>query len=179
MKLALFDLDRTLLPIDSADTWSHFLVQEGGRDAAGYGARIRAFAASYEANRFDVDAYQDFQMELLACFPRAQLEHRRARFIREHVLPHLRPAAVELIDAQRRDGFVAVKVTGTNAFVAARGRSLDDCDDSVFYSDSSNDLPLLERVKRPVATNPDHRLRVVAAERGWPTLEVFAAALAR
>ena len=117
MKLALFDLDRTLLPIDSADAWSHFLVQEGGLDAEGYGARIRAFAESYAANRFDVDAYQDFQMELLARFPRVQLEQWRARFIRQHVAPHLRPEARTLIDAHRRDGFVAVMVTGTNAFV--------------------------------------------------------------
>ncbi len=223
MKLALFDLDRTLLPIDSADTWSHFLVQEGGLDAAGYGARIRAFAESYAANRFDADAYQDFQMELLARFPRGQLEHWRARFMREQVAPHMRPEAQTLIDAHRRDGFVAVMVTGTNAFVtrpiaaafglehllavqpeeidgrftgryvgththqhgkvraveafvAARGLSLAACDDSVFYSDSINDLPLLERVQRPVATNAEPRLRAVAAARGWPTLQLFACA---
>lgn len=226
MKLALFDLDRTLLPIDSADTWSHFLVQEGGLDDEGYGARISAFAESYAANRFDVDAYQEFQMELLARFPRAQLEHWRARFIREHVLPHLRPEAQALIDDHRRDDFVAVLVTGTNAFVtrpiaaafglehllavepeevdgrftgryvgththqhgkvraveafvAAHGAKLDDCEDSVFYSDSINDLPLLERVRRPVATNPEPRLRAVAVARGWPTLELFAPAQAR
>jgi phosphoserine phosphatase len=44
---------------------------------------------------------------------------------------------------------------------------------STFYSDSINDLPLLEKVNVPVATNPDERLRAVALERGWRILELF------
>jgi HAD superfamily hydrolase (TIGR01490 family) len=44
---------------------------------------------------------------------------------------------------------------------------------STFYSDSVNDLPLLEKVNHPVATNPDARLRAVALQRGWPILELF------
>jgi phosphoserine phosphatase len=51
MKLALFDLDHTLLPIDSADSWSHYLVRRAGLDADEYGARIRHFAATYKAGR--------------------------------------------------------------------------------------------------------------------------------
>jgi len=45
--------------------------------------------------------------------------------------------------------------------------------DTTFYSDSRNDLPLLERVNHPVATNPDNTLRAVALEKGWPILELF------
>ena len=44
---------------------------------------------------------------------------------------------------------------------------------STFYSDSINDLPLLEKVNHPVATNPDDRLRSLAQQRGWPILELF------
>jgi phosphoserine phosphatase len=101
MKLALFDLDHTLLPIDSADTWSHYLVRMGGLDLDEYGARIGEFAESYKAGRFDVEAYLKFQMNLLARFPRLQLEHWRTHFIREQVLPHLRPEAIALIDGHR------------------------------------------------------------------------------
>jgi phosphoserine phosphatase len=43
-----------------------------------------------------------------------------------------------------------------------------DFDDSWFYSDSHNDLPLLEAVAHPVAVDPDDPLRAIAAERGWP-----------
>ena len=45
--------------------------------------------------------------------------------------------------------------------------------ETTFYSDSSNDIPLLERVNHPVATNPDAKLKAVAIERGWPILELF------
>ena len=45
--------------------------------------------------------------------------------------------------------------------------------DATFYSDSFNDVPLLEKVNHPVATNPDARLRALAAERGWPVLDLF------
>jgi HAD superfamily hydrolase (TIGR01490 family) len=221
LKLALFDLDHTLLPIDSADTWSHFLVRVGGLDADDYGARIRHFAATYKAGNFDVEGYLAFQMQLLARFPRARLEAWRETFLREHVFDHIRPEAERLIDGHRRDGYVLGLVTGTHAFVtapiaarlhidhllavrpehdpageftgrytgthtylegkvraveqflAARGLTLEQCEDSIFYSDSINDLPLLERVKHPVVTNGDARLRAVAAQRGWPTLDLF------
>jgi phosphoserine phosphatase len=45
---------------------------------------------------------------------------------------------------------------------------------SYFYSDSINDLPLLEKVSRPVATNPDAKLREHAVNNQWPILELFA-----
>ncbi|HYS12239.1 MAG TPA: HAD family phosphatase [Burkholderiaceae bacterium] len=224
MKLALFDLDHTLLPIDSADTWSHFLVRQAGLDADEYGARIGHFAATYKAGRFDIDGYLTFQMDLLARFPRPQLERWRDDFVREHVAPHVRAEAVQLIACHRADGFVLALVTGTHAFLtraiadlfgiehllavmpeeaegkftgryvgthtyqegkvravhaflAARGTTLADCADSIFYSDSINDLPLLEAVAHPVVTNGDARLRAVAAQRGWPTLDLFALVL--
>ncbi|MDQ3215450.1 MAG: HAD-IB family hydrolase, partial [Pseudomonadota bacterium] len=47
------------------------------------------------------------------------------------------------------------------------------------YGDSINDLPLLERVTHPVVTNGDARLRAIAGERGWKTLELFGAPAAR
>jgi HAD superfamily hydrolase (TIGR01490 family) len=220
LRLALFDLDHTLLPIDSADSWSHHLVRVGGLDVAAETDRIRHFAATYKAGAFDVEAYLAYQMELLARFPRAQLELWRADFLRHHVLPHIRGEALELIGHHRADGYTLALVTGTHQFVtrpiasvlgidhllavvpeealgkftgrytgthtylegkvravevflAARHTTIDACDDSVFYSDSINDLPLLERVKRPVVTNGDDKLRAVALERGWPMLELF------
>ncbi|EXJ15473.1 histidinol-phosphatase [Imhoffiella purpurea] len=47
-----------------------------------------------------------------------------------------------------------------------------DLDGSAFYSDSHNDLPLLERVTHPVAVDPDPRLRATAASRGWRILSL-------
>ena len=62
------------------------------------------------------------------------------------------------------------KVTRLNRWLAENGLDLSD---SAFYSDSMNDLPLLERVNHPVATNPEPRLRAIAQERGWRVLDLF------
>lgn len=220
MRLALFDLDHTLLPVDSADGWSHFLVRAGGLDVAEFGARIEHFAATYRAGTFDTEAYLTFQFGLLARFPRRQLEHWRTEYLRARVLPHIRGEALALIDEHRAAGDELALVTGTHSFVtapiatafglphllavqpatdergeftggyagthtygegkvraveqflAARGLGWDSAE-TVFYSDSINDLPLLARVTTPVATNPDPRLRKVAGERGWKVLELF------
>jgi len=64
------------------------------------------------------------------------------------------------------------KVTRVADWLAARGRGWSDVE-TTFYSDSHNDLPLLEKARYPVATNPDDTLRAVAVDRGWPILELF------
>ena len=64
------------------------------------------------------------------------------------------------------------KVTRVEAWLAARSLGWAGID-STFYSDSINDLPLLEQVNHPVATNPDDRLRAIAQARGWRILDLF------
>jgi hypothetical protein len=119
MRLALFDLDHTLLPIDSADAWSHFLVRAGGLDPSPHDAQIRRFADDYRSGSFDPEEYLAFQMGLLARFPRATLEQIRADFVREVVEPNLRDEAFELIESHRCRGHELALATGTNAFVTA------------------------------------------------------------
>ena len=219
MHLALFDLDHTLLPIDSADTWSHHVVDRGGLDPVEYRTRIRRFAEDYRDGSFDIDAYVAFQMELLATFPRDALDEWHRDFMEKHVAPAMRDQARALVERHRAQGHEVALVTGTNAFVvtpiarafaidhvlavepeqrdgrftggivgthtyqdgkvrkveewlAGRGRTLGDTV-TTFYSDSINDLPLLERVTYPVVTNGDARLLAIAHERGWPTLQLF------
>ncbi len=81
-------------------------------------------------------------------------------------------------------GRVTGRVAGTPAFregkiervrrwLAAQGHALEAFPRSVFYSDSTNDLPLLEQVSAPVATNPGPALERIALERGWPVLRLF------
>jgi len=64
------------------------------------------------------------------------------------------------------------KVARVGDWLRQRGLDWDDAD-ITFYSDSINDLPLLERVDHPVATNPDDRLRAIASARGWRILDLF------
>ena len=65
------------------------------------------------------------------------------------------------------------KITRVQQWLAARGQSLADFERCTFYSDSTNDLPLLERVSHPVATNPGPALLRIAQERNWPVLNLF------
>ncbi len=64
------------------------------------------------------------------------------------------------------------KIARLEQFLEARGTRLDCLDDSRFYSDSLNDLPLLEQVKHPVAVDPDPTLRAHAEARGWPVISL-------
>jgi HAD superfamily hydrolase (TIGR01490 family) len=101
-----------------------------------------------------------------------------APIAREFGVPHLIATEPEA----RGDGYTG-GVTGVPAFregkverleqwLSALGRPLASFAASWFYSDSHNDLPLLERVTRPVAVDPDERLRGVAQGRGWPIVSL-------
>jgi len=84
-------------------------------------------------------------------------------------------------EPEQRDGEFTGAVRGVPCFregklarleewLARRGGSLAACPESWFYSDSHNDLPLLERVTHPVAVDPDEQLRARAASGGWPVI---------
>jgi HAD superfamily hydrolase (TIGR01490 family) len=64
------------------------------------------------------------------------------------------------------------KISWLDQWLSGRGASLADFPESWFYSDSINDLPLLERVTHPVAVDPDPRLAEIARQRGWRTLSL-------
>jgi len=67
-----------------------------------------------------------------------------------------------------RDG----KITRLDAWLGGLGRSLAGFAESIFYSDSHNDLPLLEKVSRAVAVDPDDKLAAAAARRGWAVISL-------
>lgn len=65
------------------------------------------------------------------------------------------------------------KVTRVDAWLRERRLAWSSFDDVLFYSDSTNDLPLLEKVRTPIATNPTPALEAIARERGWRILRLF------
>ena len=66
------------------------------------------------------------------------------------------------------------KIARVNDWLHSLGHTLCGFEHSVFYSDSTNDLPLLETVHEPVATNPSPALEAIALQRGWRILRLFA-----
>lgn len=216
MKLALFDLDNTLLDGDSDHAWAQFLIEEGVLHADDYNAKNDYFYERYKDGSLDIHEFLDFQLAPLARHARGQLDAWHRDFMRRKVRPMILPKAAGII-AQHADALTAI-VTATNRFItrpiadelgvanliatdieevdgsftgkprgtptfregkiaavdawlASRGRKLEDFE-SWFYSDSLNDLPLLERVTHPVAVDPDATLRAHAAGRKWPIISL-------
>ena len=219
--LCLFDLDDTLLPMDSDHAWGEFMVRSGWVDAAAFARRNDAFYAQYKAGQLDIHAYIAFATEPLRARTTAEIDTAHRRFMAEVIAPGLRPAALELVrDHQTRGDLVAL-VTATNDFIttpiaqafgiadliavrldrsaggtitgciegtpsyregkvtrvqewlAERGKCWADFGRISVYSDSVNDLPLLEHATDPVATNPTPALRQIAEARGWRVLKLF------
>ena len=221
MKLALFDLDNTLLDGDSDYAWAQFLIEEGVLHPDEYHAKNEWFYERYKDGTLDIHEFLDFQLAPLAKRPRAQLDAWHSDFMRRKVRPMILPRAPELIarhadaltaivtatnrfitepiarelgvaaiiatDIEEVDGMFTGKPRGTptfregkiarvNEWLASRGHRLEDFE-SWFYSDSLNDLPLLERVTHPVAVDPDATLRAHATERGWQIISLREEAL--
>ena len=219
MRLALFDLDNTLLAGDSDYEWGQFLIDRGVLDRETYEAQNRAYYDQYVAGTLDIHEYLGFALRPLAEHPPADLARWHADFMRSRIEPMITAAARRLVRGHLEGGDLCAIVTATNSFVTApiakafgvthlvatepemeggrftgrvRGtpcfregkvqrldewlgslrKRLADFRESVFYSDSHNDLPLLERVTRPVAVDADAALAAQARRRGWATMSL-------
>jgi HAD superfamily hydrolase (TIGR01490 family) len=117
--LALFDLDHTLLPIDSDYEWGQFLVREKVVDAAEHQRRNDAFFAQYNAGTLDPVEYLEFALGTLAGFDPARLKDLQAQYMRDVVRPAIRPRALDLVRKHQDAGDLVAIITATNAFVTA------------------------------------------------------------
>jgi HAD superfamily hydrolase (TIGR01490 family) len=117
--LALFDLDHTLLPIDSDFEWGQFLVRHGAVDAQAYQQRNEAFFAQYQAGSLDPVEYLEFALGTLAGFDPAQLKELHAQYMREVIAPAIRPQALALLRRHREAGDLVAIITATNAWLTA------------------------------------------------------------
>ncbi len=117
MQLALFDLDNTLLPIDSDVSWAKFLIDRAIVDADWYAKRNDTFYAQYCAGTLDIYEFLEFQLAPLARHPRAQLNTLRESFIEEVIRPHVLPQAKALVQAHQDSGALCAIVTATNSFI--------------------------------------------------------------
>lgn len=119
MQLALFDLDHTLLPIDSDVEWARFLVRLGVVDAQMQNERNDHFMRQYNAGTLDIAEFLDFQLAPLARFAMNQLHEWHRQFMTEIVEPAIAPQARELVAAHLGNGDLCALVTATNEFVTA------------------------------------------------------------
>ncbi|MBK7365533.1 MAG: HAD family hydrolase [Nitrosomonas sp.] len=219
MKLALFDLDNTLLAGDSDFQWAQFLIEQRVLDREVYEARNIEFYEQYKTGTLDIHEFLDFQLKPLARHPREQLNAWREEFILKKIKPIVAPGASDLIAKHKLERNLCIIITATNSFVTspiarmlgvdhliatepeqqegqftgrvsgipcfregkitrleqwldARNLTWLSFLESWFYSDSLNDLPLLEKVTHPVAVDPDATLENHARHNDWPIVSL-------
>ena len=222
--VTLFDLDHTLLPIDSDHAWGVFTTRIGWTDPVAFAQRNEDFYLQYQAGTLDIHDYVRFATRAVRERGESAANAAHADFMRTVVRPVIRPEALELVRRHQRAGDTVAIITATNEFVTRpiaevfgvpdliavelardntfggtgwitgeingvpsmregkvtrfeqwlQDRALKRQDIRLtFYSDSPNDLPLLEHADEPVATNPDAHLRAIAGGRGWRILDLF------
>lgn len=221
-RIALFDLDHTLLPIDSDFTWTSFTNAQGLTRPEDVQVRNEQFYEDYKNGCLDMHAYVHFVTQCLHNLSAQQLQAVQKQYVQAYIEPHILPPTLDLLQKHRQAGDTTVLSSATNSFIAkAVGLALGFAAEHIlatelqytpegcitgaivglpnlregkvhnfeqwlaqrqlgwgdvhvaFYSDSMNDLPLLEKAHEPVATNPDAQLRQIAQERGWRILDLF------
>jgi HAD superfamily hydrolase (TIGR01490 family) len=115
MRLALFDLDNTLLAGDSDFEWAQFLIDQGVLDREVYEARNQQFYQQYKAGTLDIHEFLDFQLKPLSRHERRQLDEWHREFMRTRVLPIITQKARDLVASHVHDARAIV--TATNSFV--------------------------------------------------------------
>ena len=115
MRLALFDLDNTLLAGDSDFEWAQYLIEQGVLDREVYEARNQDFYDQYKAGTLDIFEFLDFQLKPLARHPRTQLDAWHRDFMARKILPIVAAGTPALL--HKHQDHVCVIVTATNSFV--------------------------------------------------------------
>jgi HAD superfamily hydrolase (TIGR01490 family) len=206
---AFFDMDKTVLRIDTGMSWMRFLHQRGELSSLGL-ARAVYWSLLYKVARLDMESLAARLTADLAGEPESELIEKCAVWHRDHVADQVASAARRAIERHRQRGDLIVMLTGSTQYAAEQvsagldiqhilcsrleveggaftGRLAALCfghhkvtmaeafaaehgvclDSSYFYSDSFNDLPMLQRVGTAIAINPDARLRRHARRAGW------------
>ena len=219
-RLALFDLDNTLLAGDSDHAWGEFLIARGLVDEPTHRAGNDEFYQQYLAGCLDIHACVSFALQPILGFDATQRQQLQQQFMQQMIAPMILDTGRQLIRRHQQAGDHCLIITATNAFVTApiarefgvgtllatELRTADDkltgeilgtpcyqqgkvkrlrqwltsngdkyrLSDACFYTDSINDLPLLETVGTPIAVDPDTQLAEVAVRKQWQIISLRA-----
>ncbi|GAC1336294.1 MAG: HAD family hydrolase [Myxococcales bacterium] len=211
---AFFDLDGTLLTVNSAHLWIR-RERRLGRMHAGHAAQALWMLARYRVGLLDMETLLRWGLRRLRGVSEDTVRRETHEWWREEVRQYVAPGARAVLQRHRRAGDQLVLLTSSSAYASEMARDefgLDailyqgyevvggrftgnpsrplcygdgkveiaaawareqgvDLAASSFYSDSSTDVPMLERVAHPFVVHPDPRLRFIALARRWPRLD--------
>jgi HAD superfamily hydrolase (TIGR01490 family) len=217
-RLALFDLDNTLLAGDSDNAWGEFLISEGLVDENSHRKTNNKFYEDYVEGVLDIHAYVAFTLTPIIDYGQSDRDTLHAKYMQHSISPMLLDTAFELVAKHKAAGDFCSIVTATNNFLTkpiaklfevdlllatdvevvndsltgridgipcfqdgkvrkleqwlAQSNSTLSLADSVFYTDSINDLPLMQQVAESIAVDPDQKLAAISQEKGWQTLSL-------
>ena len=221
MRLAIFDLDNTLIAGDSDHAWGEFLVDNSIVNRDEYKQANDRFYADYERGELDIHAYLKFSLAPLTQFSADQLTKLHQQFMRDKIAPMRLVKAEQLLQQHRAQGDYLLIITSTNRFITqpiADSLNVDhilateaevvnglytgkivgtpcyqagkitrlqqwltqaesfgftgDMKNCLFYSDSINDVPLMEQVDNPIAVDPDSALEQHAKDKHWKIISL-------
>ena len=119
MRLALFDLDNTLIACDSDYEWGQFLVDRGVLDREAYEAQNRKYYDQYLAGTLDIHEYLGFALRPLAEHAPSDLARWHGEFMASRILPAITSRARALVREHQDQGDLCAIITATNSFVTA------------------------------------------------------------
>jgi len=218
MRLAIFDLDNTLLGGDSDHAWGEYLISKGIVDASSHASSNDQFYQQYTDGNLDINEYVRFTLGPVLDKPIAELAGLHNEFMQSFVRPIILPKAQDLIAQHKNEGHFCLIMSATNSFITqpiAEALAVDGLlatdlvinegrytgeiagipcfqegkvnklkhwielqneiyilEESVFYSDSINDLPLLKAVAIPFAVDPDQQLEEYAKQNSWKIISL-------
>ena len=216
-KLAIFDLDHTILKCNSDHSWLDYLTNKGFIKKEEYFEQNAEFQKKFREANVNYKEYYEFTIQYLRNKSDDYISNIRSDFMKEIIEPSINIYALRLIHKHYDKDDELLLASGTTSIIAGpiakrlefknvvctkceqknniytgkiedppslgegklinvqtwmQNNGFSNFNGTTFYSDSILDMPLLEKVEKPVAVNPDKELLRVSQDLGWEIIEL-------
>ena len=216
-KLAIFDLDHTILKCNSDHSWLDYLINKGFIKKEEYFEQNAEFQKKFREANVNYKEYYEFTIQYLRNKSDDYISNIRSDFMKEIIEPSINIYALRLIHKHYEKDDELLLASGTTSIIAGpiakrlefqnvvctkceqknniytgkiedppslgegklinvqtwmQNNGFSNFNGTTFYSDSILDMPLLEKVEKPVAVNPDKELLRVSQDLGWEIIDL-------
>ncbi len=216
-KLAIFDLDHTILKCNSDHSWLDYLINKGFIKKEEYFEQNAEFQKKFREANVNYKEYYEFTIQYLRNKSDDYISNIRSDFMKEIIEPSINIYALRLIHKHYEKDDELLLASGTTSIIAGpiakrlefknvvctkceqknniytgkiedppslgegklinvqtwmQNNGFSNFNGTTFYSDSILDMPLLEKVEKPVAVNPDKELLRVSQDLDWEIIDL-------